>query len=323
MDTSKTQKQLRFGWYIPPKKIEKMNLNSFFELLKLHPEIEVVNLDIKKSIEEQSGGKPFDVVLLKVLGEIISSKEKPEVAKELQDWENYFQKHKNIVQIDPISSQRLTLDRHQMGIIFSQMENEAPKELKIRNPKHLLIESHSQNVDTSSITFPVICKLVEAGGSSAAHRMALVFDQKGFSEMPVPFIAQEYLNHNATIYKVFVVGRNHYVVKRRSLPNIPSKHETTFFDSQKPFEPQMKALIPEGYVDPFESTPQEPPAEVLQWLTKSLSQSFNMQLFGYDVIVEQHHGTYGVIDINYFPGYRGVDDLDGKLLHLITHAHEL
>ena len=53
----------------------------------MHTNIEVVNLDIKKSIEEQSGGKPFDVVLLKVLGEIISAKDKPEVATELQEWE--------------------------------------------------------------------------------------------------------------------------------------------------------------------------------------------------------------------------------------------
>lgn len=38
-----------------------------------------------------------------------------------------------------------------------------------------------------------------------------------------PFIVQEFYNHNSTIFKVFVIGDYLYVVKRSSLPNMPSQ----------------------------------------------------------------------------------------------------
>ena len=46
----------------------------------------------------------------------------------------------------------------------------------------------------------------------------------------------------------------------------------------------------------------EPDAEKLRSLTIRLQQTFGLDLFGIDVIVENMTGRYAIIDINTFPG---------------------
>lgn len=46
----------------------------------------------------------------------------------------------------------------------------------------------------------------------------------------------------------------------------------------------------------------EPDAEKLRSLTIRLQQTFGLDLFGIDVIIENISGRYAIIDINTFPG---------------------
>jgi hypothetical protein len=58
--------------------------------------------------------------------------------------------------------------------------------------------------------------------------MGIVFNEKGLHDFQPPFLVQEFYNHNATIFKVFVVGDVTYVQKRKSLPNVPSDRKILF-----------------------------------------------------------------------------------------------
>ena len=67
-------------------------------------------------------------------------------------------------------------------------------------------------------------KAEEAVGSDQAlgplsPQMAIVFNQEGLSAIQPPCVVQNFINHNAVLYKVFVVGESYTVVQRPSLKN--------------------------------------------------------------------------------------------------------
>jgi hypothetical protein len=73
----------------------------------------------------------------------------------------------------------------------------------------------------------VVCKTLEAGGSSAAHKIGIIFHESALHNdgFEPPFFLQEFFNHNNAIYKVFVIGDFHHVVKRPSVPNVGKERE--------------------------------------------------------------------------------------------------
>lgn len=50
-------------------------------------------------------------------------------------------------------------------------------------------------------------------------QMAIIFNQEGLKAIQPPCVIQSFINHNAVLYKVFVVGESYSVVKRPSLKN--------------------------------------------------------------------------------------------------------
>ncbi len=62
--------------------------------------------------------------------------------------------------------------------------------------------------------------------SVSSHRvplqMAIIFNTEDLKDVKPPCVLQSFINHNAVLYKVFVVGESHTVVERPSLKNFPS-----------------------------------------------------------------------------------------------------
>lgn len=56
------------------------------------------------------------------------------------------------------------------------------------------------------VTFPLVCKTLLAHGSSSAHRMSVIFNEAGLSHCKPQCVLQSFVNHNAVLYKVFLVG---------------------------------------------------------------------------------------------------------------------
>ena len=50
--------------------------------------------------------------------------------------------------------------------------------------------------------------------------MAIIFSEENLRDVEVPCVAQSFLNHNALLYKIFVVGNRQFVVQRPSLKNL-------------------------------------------------------------------------------------------------------
>lgn len=174
----------------------------------------------------------------------------------------------------------------------------------------------------SGLRFPVLIKTVRACGAADAHHMSVAFSEKGLHhpDLRAPLIVQEYLNHGAVIWKIFVIGDYVAVVPRPSLCDLaldPARPNITF-NSQKGVPPELLAAQP-GKVP-------QPPQRVLESMASWLSARTGMTLFGFDVVVHEPVAgklAYGVIDINYFPGYSGVPDFNERLLsHALRVAGE-
>lgn len=52
--------------------------------------------------------------------------------------------------------------------------------------------------------------------------MAIIFSAEDLKDVKPPCVIQSFINHNAMLYKVFVVGESYTVVERPSLKNFPS-----------------------------------------------------------------------------------------------------
>jgi hypothetical protein len=93
------------------------------------------------------------------------------------------------------------------------------------------------------------------------------------------------------------------------------------FDSQKPLEEQ---ITNSGIFLSSEQTKKyecalEPPTALLESLCSSMKKHFGLNLYGFDLIqnVESEKKEWGIIDVNYFPSYRGVSNFDQKILTLL------
>ena len=52
--------------------------------------------------------------------------------------------------------------------------------------------------------------------------MAIIFSEADLKDIKPPCVLQSFINHNAVLYKVFVVGEAYSVVERPSIRNLPS-----------------------------------------------------------------------------------------------------
>jgi len=50
--------------------------------------------------------------------------------------------------------------------------------------------------------------------------MSVIFNEEGLRDINPPCVAQTFVNHNATLYKLFKVGSKLYVGQRPSLKNL-------------------------------------------------------------------------------------------------------
>lgn len=57
----------------------------------------------------------------------------------------------------------------------------------------------------------------------ALFQMAIIFNDKGLDDVQPPCVAQTFHNHNAVLYKVFVIGEKHHIVERPSIKNFSSR----------------------------------------------------------------------------------------------------
>eukprot|EP00736_Rhodelphis_marinus_P007773 Rmarinus@m.16770 len=153
--------------------------------------------------------------------------------------------------------------------------------------------------------FPCVLKPRQSSGTDASHELALLFGPQDLKEFKPPYILQRFVNHGGIVYKVYVIGAFVAVKTRRSIPDLaPTATRTLRFNSQR----TGKALDGHetSFVMSFDQELEDPPDDMVNIMADIIRENLGLTVFGFDIIRETETGKFYIIDINYFPGYRGV-----------------
>ncbi|KAG7238524.1 hypothetical protein INR49_030797 [Caranx melampygus] len=241
--------------------------------------IEVVQLDLSQPLEEQG---PLDVIIHKLTDLILEADQNDSQA-------DYIDAHPETIVLDPLPAIRTLLDRCKSYQLIHR------------------IESCMQ-----------VCKTRVAHGTNS-HEMAIIFSEEDLKDVKPPCVIQSFINHNAVLYKVFVVGDSYTVVERPSLKNFPAgpaDRKAIFFNSHNVSKPESSSDLTSR--ENVEGVSQPPSDDVIRELSRSLREALGVSLFGIDVIINNQTGQHAVIDINAFPGYEGVPEFFNDLLNHIS-----
>jgi inositol-1,3,4-trisphosphate 5/6-kinase/inositol-tetrakisphosphate 1-kinase len=202
--------------------------------------------------------------------------------------------------------------------------------MPVASPKHAVLVRPGSCLwrQTRSLTFPIIVKPLTAAGTKASHAMAVCMDATSLQRIVPPCLCQEFSNHDAILYKVYVLGDHVSVHQRPSLPNLPRDRISTKsyveFDSQQPYP----ALQHFGFDIGRRKRQRERnesaaivTADEVAPIVESLKRAFHLELFGFDVIIssEEERRKMLVVDVNYFPSYKEVPNFPGLLAKYLTN----
>ncbi|GIL73084.1 hypothetical protein Vretimale_4701 [Volvox reticuliferus] len=215
---------------------------------------------------------------------------------------------------------------------------------------------------------PYIVKPVVACGTSDSHCMALVMLPEALEglRIPLPAVVQEFVNHDATIFKVYVAGDKVFHTVRSSIPNVPHDRANVLqlapsgvvlFDSLKSLPTSLRpsagqyasddapAIVASAAKAPAVAPASRPNQAVLERLAAHLRTHLGLSLFGFDVVIaasgigrecsdnfgddnenggsggEPHLQEMVVVDINYFPSYRGAEGAAGLFRAAVLGTH--
>uniref|UniRef100_UPI00398F2B49 inositol-tetrakisphosphate 1-kinase isoform X1 n=2 Tax=Pristiophorus japonicus TaxID=55135 RepID=UPI00398F2B49 len=308
----------RVGYWLSEKKIKKLNFQAFADLCRKRG-IDVVQLDLEKPIEDQG---PLDVIIHKLTDVILEADQNDAQSQELvQRFQDYIDAHPETIILDPLPAIRTLLDRCRSYELIRRLEGYMQDE-RVCSPPFMELgsqcgEDTMAEIEKHKLTFPFICKTRVAHGTNS-HEMAIIFSEDGLKDIKPQCVIQSFINHNAVLYKVFVVGESYTVVERPSLKNFSagvSDRKTIFFNSHNVSKPESSSDL--TALDVVEGVFRPPSDEVIRKISRTLREALGISLFGIDVIINNQTGQHAVIDINAFPGYEGVPEFFTELINHI------
>ncbi|EAR85078.1 inositol 1, 3, 4-trisphosphate 5/6-kinase (macronuclear) [Tetrahymena thermophila SB210] len=262
------------------------------------------------------------------------------IQQQESNFQNFIQKFKSqLIIIDDTLKQDKIRSRVDFDNEFQNLLNsEQAKQILSKYPSHFIstpkifpfdpkiqdIEEFISRVEKQAI-FPIIVKTVVATCSKESHFMALVHNinslKKFLLDSPLAgwsVIIQEMINHDNRINKIYVIGNHTEIQARVSIPNIDveqykDKDDAVWtFDSQKGFKEQLPIQVPDKLENPNSTLHKD----LIQDLSKLIRDYFNLNIFGYDIVQRTGTQEYYIVDINYFPGFKNFNDVNGKFLKL-------
>ena len=314
----------RIGYYMSEDKFKN---NSWELVMQAGEEMGVtfIKMDLEKDLDDQG---PFDRVVHKMTDELVAENTDERARQRLERFATYLSAHPGILDSEPVAKQRGFLQREKLCELLAELSNDLKRKddgSKVQCPNYLVVHErspcYSPDLDRASIQFPVITKSLPACGSAYSHTMGVVLTEEGLHAFDPPFIIQEYYNHNCILFKVFIIGDFLHVVRRPSLRNFDPRtehglrQEDLIFNSQDPPPPHLfdgSIAIEDASLWP------NPPEEVLRALNRGLQEHFGVHLLGFDVITQVETGRYAVVDVNFFPSYKGVPNMGKRMASFLA-----
>ncbi|XP_033127753.1 inositol-tetrakisphosphate 1-kinase-like [Anneissia japonica] len=290
----------RIGYWMSEKKRKKIDLNQVAELCRLEGvDAEAKLISLEHDLEEQG---PFDVILHKATDILVLAEDGDEdAAAAMRNWEAYTSRHPSVLVLDPLDSVVQLIDRPSTYSILQQtlgclQDVETPT----------FVELTKDDLDTN------LTLLRDAGVRFPFDQMSIIFNESGLKDVNPPCVAQTFINHNAVLHKIFILGDKHFIVQRPSLKNFSDKDstlETIFFNSHDVSKPDSASFLNKLDASDRNSSGIAPCEKTINKLVEKICSQLNSTLIGIDIIIENETGVHYIIDVNAFPSYEGVPNI--------------
>ncbi len=250
---------------------------------------------------------PLDVLLLKVTDEYAHQARDPrsaEIVRVIEGWVQQWGAERPLTRvIDLPQHQARTTDRVALAQLADWLVAQCQLTPLLTVASSVTAQHGDEHV-IDALRWPIMCKPLQASGSSSAHDMSILFNraqvQLFLEQHPGKYLLQEFIPHNATIFKIYVINNSSHVVKRPSFPNLDTfgaDHVPVRFDSQA-----VKHVLPPELTAEYQCSQPAPPDHVIDQISHAIMQYFGITLFGYDLITDIRNNKHVVIDVNFFPG---------------------
>lgn len=276
---------------------------------------------------------PLDVLLHKLAHDMVFVKLGDQKASYRIDLVQHFlRRNPSVRVVDPIESVRMLTDRHAACIMLQSMEQKSIEKIqRFKVPKFYEVTTSEQYqklvgmLDAGHTRLPLICKSVEACATDRSHMMSVITRREDLHYVDYPMLYQEYINHSSRLFKGYVLGDTINVAERRSLPNlVTGLARQVHFDTQQnyPTSEDFHTQVDESAVQTGidDGMTQQDIFAAVRAIGNRLRKELKLTLFGFDVIVADGGTDLYVIDVNYFPSYRELDDLSGILRNHIKQV---
>jgi len=343
--------------------------------------VSFVPVDLDSPLEEQHGGN-FDVILHKMTEDILmlSNNEGTGVRSEsieralerVKRLENYTADHNpTCYLVDTPAKIKTLMSREDIAVTLTRclVGVSSRSGVSVRAPRFVVCGGKgdcngakvfisnanlANRIENAPFTYPLIAKPLQAAGTAESHKLAIVLGRKGLKRLQFPCILQEYSNHDAILFKVYVLGDEVFLFERPSLPNLPQGEKEidvvgsyVEFDSQQPY-PKLSDFVRTSHSAETEAGKEylaasEPvfkrhkvsyssssqtysflSADEVAPVVSALRVAFDLDLFGFDVLVTSSEYSSGsmkellVVDVNYFPSYKEVFNFPTLLAKYLT-----
>lgn len=313
---SQDSRKVRLAIILPPDKARKIKLADRISKLCQERNIEVTDIDVQKT--DQIEGE-HDVLIHKALDFYnepgVTADEGEILVRKVQD---FIKINPQMVVIDdPMSSEKIS-DRkncHEIMVSSTMTKNGievfVPKSVEI--PDGLTVDEIRDFLQSASIQFPIIAKPMQTNDKL----MSMIFSLDDVTAIRTPSLVQEFFNHSGVMYKVFVIGDRYHIIQRPSIKDYATDptQKPIYLDSRdvskmgRGFHPHIHHSDPskQTWRNSFDD-PDLLDKSVVSDLCKRLKHSSGLQLYGVDILVLKETGNYAIVDINQFPGYKGIPD---------------
>lgn len=301
--------------------------------------ISFVPLDPDFPLHEQHGGN-FDLILHKLTEDILScSLGAGDAAAQarVMRLKDYQLQHPSCCLIDDPNSVITLMSRSAISCRLQECLQDVTSAsgIPVTAPKYIVVNQEDtlniqQQLQQKAMTVPLIVKPLVAAGTKESHYMTILIQQseRAMKRIPPNSLIQQYVNHDAVLYKVYVMGQHFHVYKRASVPNLPpdisklSNKDLVEFDSQHPY-PRLQdfGLSTESGSIPQQKGSQRQPlvsSDEVRPIVDALKRAFGLELFGFDILVSAEKQEWLVVDVNYFPSYKEVPNFPNQLAHYLT-----
>lgn len=287
-----------------------------------------IPLDISYMREKQMTRCLQDVESLLVkysdfIENVVWDREDPFIMSQaMQKFLNVYRETSDTTQIDSLDSMRLLLDRNSMCLLMNDIAQAARGKyaLPVRSAKWKEVLNPNAHTDVDTLSYPYVLKSRLACGTIDSHHMALILKPEGLGDCELigPLVAQEYINHNGTLFKVYVIGSKVMTERRTSMPDIQlrgledSKLDTLpsciEFDSLH----SLPTRLP--WLDKHAANHSRAPSfsilteHFFEQLAMIVREHVSLSVFGFDIVFDHHAGEVLLLDINYFPSFGSIQD---------------